>query len=62
MPLLLAAGVLPVPALLAADAPAVAWGLWGATAIAATLVYAVGEALCDLPPCTRTGSGAGSQT
>ncbi|KPC66595.1 hypothetical protein ADL29_04065 [Streptomyces chattanoogensis] len=64
VPILLAAGVFPVPALLAADAPAAAWGLWGASAIAATLVYAVGEALCDLPPCTRTGpgSGAGGQT
>lgn len=48
-PALLAAGVLPVPALLAADAPATAWGLWGTTAIAAALVYACADTLRDLP-------------
>ncbi|MFJ6479859.1 MULTISPECIES: hypothetical protein [unclassified Streptomyces] len=48
-PVLLAAGVLPVPALLAADAPAVAWGLWGAGTIAAALVHAVGDTLRDIP-------------
>ncbi|MFI2716463.1 WD40/YVTN/BNR-like repeat-containing protein [Streptomyces collinus] len=34
-PVLLAAGLLPLPVLLAADASAAAWGLWGATIITA---------------------------
>ena len=58
-PILLAAGVLPLPALLAADASAGAWGLWGATTIAAALVYATADTLRDLPraqPASRTGS------
>ncbi|MGY5080899.1 hypothetical protein ACWIGX_28040 [Streptomyces nigrescens] len=49
VPALLAAGLLPLGPLLAVDAPAAAWGLWGATAIAAALVYAVGDTLCDVP-------------
>ncbi|MFC9753096.1 hypothetical protein [Streptomyces sp. NPDC056921] len=55
-PVLLAAGLLPLPALLADDAPAAAWGLWGATTIAAALVHAVGDTLRDVPP--RTGESA----
>ncbi|MFF3128704.1 hypothetical protein ACFVRD_42100 [Streptomyces sp. NPDC057908] len=58
-PVLLAAGLLPVPALLANDAPAAAWGLWGATTIAAALVYAVGDTLRDVPPRTREAAQAG---
>ncbi len=36
-PVLLIAGALPLPALLATDAPAGAWGLWGVGCIAAAL-------------------------
>ncbi|MFD3920189.1 hypothetical protein [Streptomyces sp. NPDC058595] len=57
-PVLLAVGLLPVSALLADDAPAAAWGLWGATTIAAALVYAVADTLRDLPPCTRAAAQA----
>ncbi|ALV33228.1 hypothetical protein [Streptomyces sp. CdTB01] len=57
--ILLAVGLLPVPALLSDDAPAAAWGLWGATTIAAALVYAVGDTLRDLPPRTRTAAQPG---
>ncbi len=60
-PALLASGVLPVPALLAADAPAVAWGLWGAGTIAAALAYAVGDTLRDIPSpqaAARAGNGS----
>ncbi|WP_137990795.1 hypothetical protein [Streptomyces vilmorinianum] len=53
---LLAVGVLPVPALLTADAPAAAWGLWGASAIAAALVHAYADTLRDLPPHPREGA------
>ncbi|WP_030587817.1 hypothetical protein [Streptomyces anulatus] len=59
-PALLAAGALPVPALLVADAPAVAWGLWGAGTIAAALAYAVGDTLRDIPsPQAATHAGSG---
>lgn len=58
-PVLLAAGLLPVPALLANDAPGAAWGLWGATTIAAALVYAVGDTLRDVPPRTWEAAQAG---
>ncbi|MEU8617451.1 hypothetical protein [Streptomyces sp. NPDC048623] len=51
-----AAGLLPLPALLADEAPAAAWGLWGAITIVAALVYACGDALRDVPP--RTPKGA----
>ncbi|MEU2266683.1 hypothetical protein ABZ568_09645 [Streptomyces olindensis] len=53
-PALLTAGVLPLPALLATDAPAGAWGLWGAGYIAAATVYAFAETLRD----TRAAQGA----
>ncbi|MBC9725031.1 hypothetical protein [Streptomyces sp. TRM68367] len=46
-PALLAAGLLPLPVLLGADAPAGAWGMWGATTIAAALVYAAADTLRD---------------
>lgn len=49
VPALLAAGLLPLAPLLAVDAPAAAWGLWGASTIAAALVHAVGDTLCDVP-------------
>ncbi|MFD8544466.1 hypothetical protein [Streptomyces sp. NPDC059649] len=49
VPALLAAGLLPLAPLLTVDATSAAWGLWGATTIAATVVYAVGDALCDVP-------------
>ncbi|MGW0751129.1 hypothetical protein [Streptomyces sp. NPDC002587] len=59
-PVLLASGVLPVPALLVADAPAAAWGLWGAGIIAAALVHAVGDTLRDIPgPQAANGAGSG---
>ncbi|MFE1788712.1 hypothetical protein ACFW7J_10005 [Streptomyces sp. NPDC059525] len=58
VPALLAAGVLPVPALLVADAPAAAWGLWGAGTVAA-LVYAAGDTLRDIPsPQAATCAGS----
>ncbi|WP_328478411.1 hypothetical protein OHS71_08415 [Streptomyces sp. NBC_00377] len=60
-PVLLAAGLLPLPALLAADASAAAWGLWGATTITAALVYAYADTLRDLPPHARTASPTGSR-
>lgn len=53
-PVLLIAGVLPLPALLATDAPAGAWGLWGVGSIAAALVHAFADTLRD----TRAGQGA----
>ena len=53
-PALLIAGVLPLPALLATDAPAGAWGLWGVGYIAAALVYAFTDTLRD----TRAAQGA----
>ncbi|MCZ4508754.1 hypothetical protein O3Q52_11165 [Streptomyces sp. ActVer] len=59
-PVLLAAGLLPLSALLAADASAAAWGLWGATTITAALVYAYADTLRDLPPHARTASPTGS--
>ncbi|CAM5572861.1 hypothetical protein [Streptomyces aurantiogriseus] len=46
--ILLAAGLLPVPALLTDAAPAVAWGLLGAITIAAALVYAQSRAGTDV--------------
>ncbi|WP_149182585.1 hypothetical protein [Streptomyces sp. TRM49041] len=59
-PALLAAGMLPLPALLVADAPAVAWGLWGACTIAAALAHAVGDTLRDIPsPQAATPAGSG---
>ncbi|WP_331753219.1 hypothetical protein OG440_39635 (plasmid) [Streptomyces sp. NBC_00637] len=48
-PVLLMAGLLPLPTLLAADAPSAAWGLWGAVAIAAALVHAAADTLRDVP-------------
>ncbi|MEU0681339.1 MULTISPECIES: hypothetical protein [Streptomyces] len=42
--------VLPVPALLAADAPWGAWGLWGAGYLAAAAVYANADTYLDAPP------------
>ncbi|GHG01922.1 hypothetical protein GCM10018777_10780 [Streptomyces albogriseolus] len=59
-PVLLAASLLPLPALLAADASAAAWGLWGATTITAALVYAYADTLGDLPPHAWTASRPGS--
>ncbi|MGW7406196.1 hypothetical protein ACWGI9_21110 [Streptomyces sp. NPDC054833] len=41
--------VLALVGLLADEAPAAAWGLWGATAIAAALTWAVADALRDMP-------------
>ncbi|WP_328678050.1 hypothetical protein OG905_27680 [Streptomyces sp. NBC_00322] len=46
-PVLLAAGLLPSPALIAGDLPAAAWGLWGAVTIAAALVYSAADTLRD---------------
>jgi hypothetical protein len=43
------AGVLALPGLLAEDAPAAAWGLWGATTITAALIWAVADTLRDIP-------------
>ncbi|WP_030843849.1 hypothetical protein [Streptomyces sp. NRRL F-4474] len=52
-PVLAAAAVLPLPALLVADAPAAAWGLWGALTITAALIYARADALRDVLPTER---------
>ncbi|MFI7413582.1 hypothetical protein ACIBU0_33465 [Streptomyces sp. NPDC049627] len=38
-----------LPALLAQDSPAAAWGLWGATTISAALTWAVADTLRDIP-------------
>jgi hypothetical protein len=46
---LLAAGLLPVPALVAGDLPSAAWGLWGAVTIVAGLVYSAADTLRDVP-------------
>ncbi|NBM14450.1 hypothetical protein [Streptomyces sp. GC420] len=43
------AAVLALPGLLSHDAPAAAWGLWGATTISAALTWAVADTLRDLP-------------
>ncbi|WP_406306791.1 hypothetical protein OHA61_37210 [Streptomyces sp. NBC_00885] len=48
-PALLAAGLLPAPALITGDLPAAAWGLWGAVTIAAALVYSAADTLSDVP-------------
>lgn len=50
------AALLPFPALLADDASARAWGLWGVTAIAAALTWAVADALRDIPATRPAGS------
>ena len=47
--------VLPVPALLATDAPWESWGLWGAGYLAAAIVYAGADTYLDAPP-TPTAS------
>ncbi|MFF4948797.1 hypothetical protein ACWC2K_33725 [Streptomyces chattanoogensis] len=49
VPALLVAGLFPLASLLAVDATAAAWLLWGATTIAAALVYAVGDTFCGVP-------------
>ena len=46
----------PVPALLAIDAPAAAWGLWGVGYTAAALVYAFADTMRDIPSRTSTGT------
>ncbi|WP_328224011.1 MULTISPECIES: hypothetical protein [unclassified Streptomyces] len=59
-PALLAASLLPLPALLATAMPAAAWGLWGAVTIAAALVHAIADAMRDIPGphgSARAGSG-----
>ncbi|WP_406263804.1 hypothetical protein OHT93_02450 [Streptomyces sp. NBC_00191] len=43
------AAVVPLSGLLEDDAPAAAWGLWGATTIAAALTWAVADTLRDIP-------------
>lgn len=43
------AAVLALPGLLTNDAPAAAWGLWGATTIAAALTWAVADTPRDFP-------------
>jgi len=48
-PLLLVTCLLPLAALLPADAPAAAWGLWGATVIAAALIHGAADAYRDIP-------------
>lgn len=48
-PALLAAGLFPVPVLIAGDLPAAAWGLWGAVTIAAALVHSAADTLRDVP-------------
>ncbi|MFF3518351.1 hypothetical protein [Streptomyces sp. NPDC002573] len=42
------AAVLALPGLLADEAPAAAWGLWGAIALAAALNWAVADTLRDI--------------
>ncbi|MFD0368002.1 hypothetical protein [Streptomyces sp. NPDC059071] len=50
------ASLLALPALLAGEASAAAWGLWGATVIAAALTWAVADTLRDIPAPPPTGS------
>jgi hypothetical protein len=51
-------GLLPVPVLLSATVPAGAWGVWGATTIAAALVYGLADAERDIPSSPgRAGDG-----
>ena len=57
-PALLIAGALPLPALLATDAPAGAWALWGAGCIAAALVHAFADTLRDIRA-VQGAAGAG---
>ncbi|MEU2233531.1 hypothetical protein [Streptomyces vietnamensis] len=51
-----AAGLLALPALLAGDASAAAWGLWGTTVIAVALTWAVADTLRDIPAPPPAGS------
>ncbi|MFD8302852.1 hypothetical protein ACFV29_10930 [Streptomyces sp. NPDC059690] len=53
---LIAVCVFPLPALLATDAPAAAWGLWGCGYIAAALVYAFADTLRDVPSAAPTAT------
>ncbi|MCG0062726.1 MULTISPECIES: hypothetical protein [Streptomyces] len=46
----------PVPALLAIDAPAAAWGLWGVGYTSAALVHAFADTMRDIPSRTSTGT------
>lgn len=55
-PALLIAGALPLPALLATDAPAGAWGLWGVGCIAAALVHAFADTLRDTRAAQRASA------
>ncbi|MET9041758.1 hypothetical protein ACWDWS_43100 [Streptomyces sp. NPDC003328] len=43
------AAVLALPGLLTTQAPAAAWGLWGATTTAAALTWALADTLRDIP-------------
>ncbi|MGW5582619.1 hypothetical protein [Streptomyces sp. NPDC003857] len=43
------AAVITLPGLLADQAPAAAWGLWGGTTIAAALTWALADTLRDFP-------------
>ncbi|MEV0375939.1 hypothetical protein AB0I10_40565 [Streptomyces sp. NPDC050636] len=57
VPVLLAAGVFPVPVLLATDGLAAAWGLWGVTIIAAALVHCTADTCCDVPAARHAHRG-----
>ncbi|MFF7643939.1 hypothetical protein [Streptomyces canus] len=56
---LLAASVLPLPALLATEASVVAWALWGAGYLTAAVLWAGADTLRDTPE-ARAPSGAPS--
>ncbi|MFI6850349.1 hypothetical protein OG535_39690 [Kitasatospora sp. NBC_00085] len=49
-PLLLVTCLLPLAALLPADAPTAAGGLWGAAVIAAALIHGAADAYRDIRP------------
>lgn len=54
------AGLLPVPVLLAPGRLGTTRGLWGATAIAAALIYAIADTLSSIPgPRVRSRRGTG---
>lgn len=57
---LLIACLLPVPVLLAADASALAWGLWGAGYLAAGVVHAIADTLCDITSIGSARQGGAS--
>lgn len=55
-PALPASSLLPLVPLLAFNAPALFWGLWGTGYVTAALVYAAADTARDLPPDQSTSA------